>query len=307
MEATLVSIAVYDGSRLDPSYTISNIPVPPDMALHADNRGATAAVVRRMGEDEARRLAKRCTECRKHKVERFVTDVRLGWPEPEAIAVGVVAVCSSAGCAESAAEFLRAVLAGGGGHPPPKNGKQPLDIELLICASWPEGSSDCTFEERAVRRRVEVPAEIIHDSLVEFAKTKEVTEELARRECETLLKARRPRCLACAAHAIGFVSLGTLYPNTWPRTFRSNLYPACGSCDAALARRAQLWQEKADKATGLRPHRILTCGAQCGASSVDPATFQRCSRCKLVSYCSKECQRKDWARHKKVCAPPGGD
>jgi len=27
----------------------------------------------------------------------------------------------------------------------------------------------------------------------------------------------------------------------------------------------------------------------------------RCMRCKLVSYCSRECQRKDWIIHKEVC------
>jgi hypothetical protein len=28
-----------------------------------------------------------------------------------------------------------------------------------------------------------------------------------------------------------------------------------------------------------------------------------CSRCKAQKYCSKECQRKDFARHKKCCRP----
>lgn len=29
--------------------------------------------------------------------------------------------------------------------------------------------------------------------------------------------------------------------------------------------------------------------------------FKRCSRCKVYRYCSGECQRKDWSRHKRVC------
>ncbi|KAI0765926.1 hypothetical protein BD413DRAFT_573354 [Trametes elegans] len=29
--------------------------------------------------------------------------------------------------------------------------------------------------------------------------------------------------------------------------------------------------------------------------------LKRCSRCKLTRYCSVECQRKDWARHKVAC------
>lgn len=29
--------------------------------------------------------------------------------------------------------------------------------------------------------------------------------------------------------------------------------------------------------------------------------FKRCSACKITFYCSKECQRKDWDRHKQEC------
>jgi radical SAM protein with 4Fe4S-binding SPASM domain len=29
--------------------------------------------------------------------------------------------------------------------------------------------------------------------------------------------------------------------------------------------------------------------------------FKRCSKCKLSVYCSKECQKKDWIRHKEIC------
>lgn len=29
--------------------------------------------------------------------------------------------------------------------------------------------------------------------------------------------------------------------------------------------------------------------------------LKRCSKCKVVKYCSAECQREDWALHKAVC------
>lgn len=30
-------------------------------------------------------------------------------------------------------------------------------------------------------------------------------------------------------------------------------------------------------------------------------SLSRCSRCKKVSYCNRECQLKDWSRHKAMC------
>jgi len=48
---------------------------------------------------------------------------------------------------------------------------------------------------------------------------------------------------------------------------------------------------------------ILFCCHKCRASTqktVDGATLRYCQRCK-VGYCSSECQRADWASHKRFC------
>ena len=34
-----------------------------------------------------------------------------------------------------------------------------------------------------------------------------------------------------------------------------------------------------------------------------PEGKQRCSRCKVVYYCGRECQQADWKEHKKTCQP----
>lgn len=36
------------------------------------------------------------------------------------------------------------------------------------------------------------------------------------------------------------------------------------------------------------------------------AKLKYCSRCRMVKYCSAECQKKDWRDHKKVCIPYAG-
>ncbi|KAJ7264286.1 hypothetical protein C8J57DRAFT_1624811 [Mycena rebaudengoi] len=37
------------------------------------------------------------------------------------------------------------------------------------------------------------------------------------------------------------------------------------------------------------------------ATAQERETFKRCNNCRPVWYCSKECQRKDWIDHKKIC------
>ena len=35
--------------------------------------------------------------------------------------------------------------------------------------------------------------------------------------------------------------------------------------------------------------------------------FQQCSGCHAVRYCSKDCQKADWKKHKKMCGPDAKD
>ena len=39
----------------------------------------------------------------------------------------------------------------------------------------------------------------------------------------------------------------------------------------------------------------------CDAFEEKVREFERCATCKAIAYCSRSCQRKDWADHRNVC------
>src|SRR6056300_1567949 len=41
--------------------------------------------------------------------------------------------------------------------------------------------------------------------------------------------------------------------------------------------------------------------ANCGKAAVDDVKLKICTACKLVKYCSVECQKNHWSKHKKAC------
>ena len=41
--------------------------------------------------------------------------------------------------------------------------------------------------------------------------------------------------------------------------------------------------------------------AKCGIRSTDNKAFSKCSACKMVTYCSRECQKDHWGEHKRIC------
>lgn len=43
------------------------------------------------------------------------------------------------------------------------------------------------------------------------------------------------------------------------------------------------------------------CSTLCGSCLKPNPSLQRCSRCHLVHYCSVECQKKHWPKHKSAC------
>ena len=56
-----------------------------------------------------------------------------------------------------------------------------------------------------------------------------------------------------------------------------------------------------DLATATRPCAYLGCTRLRGASEWELLS-QRCSACNVTAFCSRECQRAAWPRHRLVCA-----
>jgi hypothetical protein len=57
--------------------------------------------------------------------------------------------------------------------------------------------------------------------------------------------------------------------------------------------------EKSKRSMAVKPKQVVKTVDICVVCS-KPAT-SRCSRCKAVSYCSKQCQVENWKQHKDLC------
>ena len=57
----------------------------------------------------------------------------------------------------------------------------------------------------------------------------------------------------------------------------------------------------ANAISGSGESELTLMSAQCANCGAKTSTMKRCGQCKLVKYCSAECQRTDWSSHKKRC------
>ena len=49
---------------------------------------------------------------------------------------------------------------------------------------------------------------------------------------------------------------------------------------------------------------IVSPGSHCGYCARSQVNLLKCGKCKLITYCNKDCQKKDWVYHKDLCGKP---
>jgi hypothetical protein len=114
-------------------------------------------------------------------------------------------------------------------------------------------------------------------------------------------------CAACGKRdAVTLLHHPMLFQEVDPPRIEDLLSPVCGQAACTRHVNGEIEMTLATKAAfgginDMTGQHVMVCEA-CGKSD-DGGGMQRCSRCKTARYCSKECQKAHWGKHKLSCKP----
>lgn len=134
----------------------------------------------------------------------------------------------------------------------------------------------------------------------------DLVSNIAHKNKDVILKQYDFLCCNCDNEATDMrIATADLLDRAPPQVIVTLAYPVCKSeqCNlVALQRKLGVFasMEKEDGMDGFYSKSPVECSA-CGKTAVNLLT---CSRCKALHYCNRECQRKMWPEHKKVCKAP---
>lgn len=117
-----------------------------------------------------------------------------------------------------------------------------------------------------------------------------LTVSLSCKDCPKM--AVEPHCLSCLSN------MANCDRTKGDHTLISQVDGIIYLCMTCSKRCKKAFREKL--ATTYAEHEIQT-GFICNKCKKIDMSMQRCSACKMVRYCSPECQRSDWSTHKPYC------
>lgn len=142
-------------------------------------------------------------------------------------------------------------------------------------------------------------------SLLASSKGVEATTFL-KRLCATYgkrtLQAAPFQCVVCGDKAEGLVDQPFVFAQTAEPAIFNQPTPVCGkgSCEVEAKQSLQAMVHQMETALGanIANTEVHVC-AKCGKAGAD----KMCSRCMVTPYCSRDCRKDDWSKHKKACHP----
>lgn len=161
---------------------------------------------------------------------------------------------------------------------------------------------EATVDDSAGHRIKEIfthslPAHLVGPQRQQEDDTRQV-QRMIREHTKDLVQRAPFKCVICQMRATRLVHHAACYLSRQPPLVVDIPQPICQkeSCDIAAKQQWQQTMLELEKEVQGPIQQSFAC-QHCGQS----AGLQKCSRCLVAAYCSRDCQRAHWRQHKPAC------